>query len=111
MYDRVAAIREAVAVLTTSADSIPRALCGPIEDRQASVARASAVHDRVDRLMLGRPAAARKRVARLLSKPKVQPTTLRALDVDEELARAAVKAAESAHVRVTSLLTLDHERP
>lgn len=111
MYDRVAAIREAVAVLTVSADLVPKLLCEPVEDRRESVARASAVHDRVDRLILGRPAAARKRVARLLSKPNTQPTVSGALDVDEEHAHAAVKAAESAHARVASLLNLDAERP
>lgn len=78
----------------------------PLGDDEAASKRARAIHDRVDRLLLGRAQAARKRVHRLLGEQTdIAPTTRPVVAPESPVEREAVAQAAAVRGRVATLLT------
>lgn len=99
MIDTTAAARSTVLALI---DATPAT---DLNMERAATSRARAAHDRVDTLLLGRPAAARKRVYRLLG--ITGQTSQDAPTVPVALTRedcAAVEHAGRVRARVAALL-------
>ncbi|MDK8184270.1 MULTISPECIES: hypothetical protein [Sphingomonas] len=99
MFDTTAAARSTVLALIGTAPATDQDM------ERAATSRARAAHDRIDTLLLGRPAAARKRVHRLFGitgqTSQVAPTVPVALPREEGV---AVEHASRVRARVAALL-------
>jgi hypothetical protein len=99
MLDTTAAARSTVLALIDTAPATD------LDMERAAASRARAAHDRIDTLLLGRPAAARKRVHRLLgitgTAPQSGPVHAVALTRKDGM---AVEHARRVRARVAALL-------
>ncbi|ANC87808.1 hypothetical protein A7E77_13410 [Sphingomonas sp. NIC1] len=103
MFDTTAAARSTVpALIDTTPAAIPAT---DLDMERGATSRARAAHDRIDTLLLGRPAAARKRVHRLLGitgrTPQDAPTVPVVVTREDGV---AVEHAGRVRARVAALL-------
>jgi hypothetical protein len=95
----------ALATCTSSFDLDEVVQPAPLGDAETASKRARAAHDRIDRLLLGRAGAARKRVHRLLGELIEQDATAPAAIILQSAAECEAAAqAVAARGRVAALL-------
>lgn len=96
----------AAAVCTSDLDRDEVVQPAPLGDDEAASKRARAAHDRVDRLLLGRAGAARKRVHRLLGEQtEVASSAHPVVAPESPVEREAVAQAAAVRGRIAALLT------